>query len=498
MNPVMNSTNPPAETVFTHYSPPTAFARRDAMIILLIAMILGSALRFYRLGVEEMNRGEAAAWTAAVAPNLQAVFAESKVLDPGKSGIYDIVLHLWIAVVGDQVGPMRSLSAFCGTLSIFLLFAAVREILRSLDDEPDQSFALSAGALAGLFYATNLRMITTDRIARMYPLMIVAIFGQLWCFARLHRRRSVPLIVGAALLTDLAVACNFTAMFFFAAEALWLAYLYFVIALRQQVVGLSVWRAASGLLLAAMLFLPIGLRDASIAVNTLHAGILGAIEPQPPWWPIRAIQVMTGNAAFWTAIALTILGVWIARRRQPFAIRFILCWLLLPFVMLEMISYLITPLMVERYVLASLAAFLVLAAVGLATLPNASIRYAIAILIVGQSLAHVRHHWRAPEDVQWREAAGFALGAVAEGQKIAVIPAEPVMVVRYYLPEPARDRAVAADAPADPKSRIKILRCGAEPLLIASTELPRGSLPSIAACYPHVLRRFRLVDVRGR
>jgi mannosyltransferase len=479
-------------------SPPAATARRDALIILLVAMILGSALRFYRLGVEEMNRGEAAAWTAAVAPDLPSVFAASKVLDPGKSGIYDIVLHFWIALVGDQVGPMRSLSAFFGTLSIFLLFAAVREILRSLDEDADESFAILAAAFAALLYATNLRMITTDRIARMYPLMIVAIFAQLRCFARLHRRRSAPTLVSAAVLTDLAVACNFTAMFFFAAEALLLAYLWFAIKVRRQATGLSVWWPMGGLLLAGALFLPIGLRDASIAINTLHAGILGAIEPQPPWWPLHALQVLMGNAAFWTAIALTIIGVWVARGRQPLAIRFILCWLLLPFAMIEMVSYVITPLMVERYVLASLVAFLVLAAVGLATLPNASIRYAIAILIVAQSLAHVRHHWRAPEDAQWREAARFALGTVPEGQKIAVIPPEPVMVVRYYLPETARDRAVAADAPADPQLRVKILRCGAEPLLIASTELPRGSLPSIAACYPRVLRRFRLVDVRGR
>jgi mannosyltransferase len=493
----MNPTNDPAEPDVRD-STPTTLDRRDALITLLIAVLLGGGLRFYRLGVEEMNRGEAAAWTAAVAPNLHAVFVASKVLDPGKSGIYDIVLHLWIAVVGDQVGPMRSLSALVGTLSIFLLFAAVRELLRSLDENPDESFAILAAAFATLLYATNLRLITTDRIARMYPLMIVAIFGQLWCFVRLHRRRSVSLIVSAALLTDLAVACNFTAIFFFAAEALWLAYLWFLMKVRRQATGLSVSWAASGLLLAGLLFLPVGITDARIAINTLHAGILGAIEPQPLWWPIRAVQVLTGNAAFWTAIPLTILGAWIARRRQPLAVRFILCWLLLPFAMVEMVSYLITPLMVERYVLASLVAFLVLAAVGLATLPNASIRYAIALLIVAQSLAHVRHHWRAPEDVQWREAARFALGAVPAGHKIAVIPAEPVMVVRYYLPEAARDRAVAADASADPQSRVKILRCGPEPILIASLELPGGSLPSIAACYPHVLRRFRLVDVRGR
>ncbi len=493
----MNAETTSAARAETYGACPLISNQRAWLIILLVALLLGSGLRFYRLGVEEMNRGEAAAWTAAAAPDLRSVFAASKVLDPGKSGIYDLVLHLWIGVVGDQVGPMRSLSAFCGTLSILLLFLAVREIYRTLDNPPDESLALIAGAFAALLYACNLRMIATDRIARMYPLMLAAMFAQLWCFARLHRQRSIPTILGAALLTAIAVACNFTAIFFFGAEASWLVYLWFATRLRGQNNRLSVWRPASALLVAGILFLPLGIADARVAINSMHAGILGAIEPQAPWWPLRAIQVLTGNAAFWVAIPLAIIAGWVQRDRL--ALRFVLCWLVVPFAMLEMVSYLITPLMVERYILASLAAFLVLVAIGLAVLPDGIIRYGVATLLIGQSLAHVRHHWRIPEDVQWREAAQFAAHSVSEGGKVAVIPpAEPLMVLRYYLPRDQRDLVVGADAhrtTTDPAWR---LRCGLEPLLIVSTEIPRDSWPSIEACYPHLLHHFRLVDVRGR
>ena len=494
----MPATSPTPEAT-ARDSRSSATAQRQALLILLIAVVLGSGLRFYRLGVEEMNRGEAAAWTAAVAPDLRSVFVASKALDPGKSGLYDLVLHLWIAQVGDQVGPMRSLSAFCGTLSIILLFLAVRAIMRSFDDPPDEALALMAAAFAALLYACNLRMITTDRIARMYPLMLTAIFAQLWCFARAHRQKSVATIVGAAILTDVAVACNFTAMFFFGAEALWLVYLGLVNNGRKRISHLSIWRPAGALMLAGLLFLPVGITDARIAISTMHAGILGAIAPQAPWWPLRAIQVLTGNAAFWTVTALAIFGGSARWRRAPLAIRFMLCWLLLPFALIEAVSYLITPLMVERYVLASLVAVLVIAAIGLAALPDGIIRYAAILLIVGQSLAHVRHHWRIPEDVQWREAARFAVDSLPAGQTIAVIPpAEPLMVLRYYLPADQRGVVVSADAHSSPEHREWQLHCGSEPILIVSTEVPRGSWPSIEACYPRLLAHLRLVDVRGR
>jgi hypothetical protein len=77
-------------------------------------------------------------------------------------------------------------------------------------------------------------------------------------------------------------------------------------------------------------------------------------------------------------------------------------------------------------------------------------------------------------------------------------PAEPLLVLRYYLPPDQHDLIVGADAHSDPRNREWRLRCGPEPLLIVSTEVPPGSMPSIKACYPRILRHFRLVDVRAR
>ncbi len=474
-------------------------SRGIAVPVLLLALILGGGLRFYRLGVDEMTRGEAAAWTAASAPTIASVIASGRRLDPGKLGLYDVTLHGWIAMFGDRVGAMRALSAVLGTLAIVLVFASVREILRSLDTAADPITAEVAGAFAALLFACNLQMITFDRTARMYSPMLAAILAQMFFFVRAHRRAGILNWTAAAIFTVLAVACNYTSLFFFAAEALWLAYLLTMGRTRDTAIKLSVARPAIALVVAAMLIAPLAAAASRVEIRALHAGVLEWIEPQPPWWPFRALKVMTGNAAFWPFLALSIFGIWRQRIQTVQGTIFIICWLALPFVIVMVISYAITPFMLERYVLSGLVAFLVLAAVGLASFRSKSARYPIAALVVAQSLAHVHHHWRAPEDIQWREAAECAASAAPSGQKVAVIPSgEPLFVLRYYLPPPQRDIVVSGGATFEGDSRTWAFRCGREPVAIVQLELPRELLSAIQPCYPRTLKKFRRVEVLAR
>ena len=475
-------------------------SRGIAITVLLLALILGGGLRFYRLGVDEMNRGEAAAWTAASAPTIASVIASGRRLDPGKLGLYDVTLHGWIAMFGDRVGAMRALSAILGTLAIVLVFASVREILRSLDTAPDPITAEVAGAFAALLFACNLQMITFDRTARMYSPMLAAMLAQLFFFVRAHLRAGILNSAAAAIFTVVAVACNYTSLFFFTAEGLWLAYLLTVGRTRDTATKISVVRPAIAIVAAAVLIAPLAAAASMVEIGAFHIGILEWIEPQPPWWPFRALRVMTGNAAFWPFLALSIFGIWRQRIQTCLGTRFISCWLALPFVIVMIVSYVITPFMVERYVLSSLVAFLALAGLGIASFRSDIVRYAVAVLVVAQSLAHVHHHWRVPEDIQWREAAELAASVVPSGKKIAVLPpGEPPMVLRYYLSRSKHDiDVVGADAKLDGHSRTWSFRCGPEPVAIVQLELPREFLSAIQPCYPRILKKFRRVEVLAR
>ncbi len=466
-------------------------SRGIAIPVLLLALILGGGLRFDRLGAEEMNRSEAAAWTAASAPTLKSAIALGLHLDPGALGPYDALLHGWIAVFGDGVATMRTPSAALGVLAIALVFAAVREILRMAGDGAERAMTAElAGAFAALLFACNLQMIAWGRISRMYPLMLAAVLAQIFFFARTCRRAGAFNWMAAGFFGALAAASNYTALFVFASEGSWLAYLQRFGRGRNTSDQISVQRPVGALMLGVVLLAPLAVTAGTVGFGALHAGKYEWIEQRPPWWPFRAIQVVSGNAALWPLVALSIFGGWRQWSQADNAVRFILSWLVLPFAMVMAVSYLLTPFMVERYVLSSLVAFLALAGLGIASFRSDIVRYAVAVLVVAQSLAHVHHHWRVPEDIQWREAAELAASVVPSGEKIAVMPpGEPLMVLRYYLSRSKHDiDVVGADAKLD----------GPEPAAIVQLELPREFLSAIQPCYPRTLQKFRHVEVLAR
>jgi hypothetical protein len=72
--------------------------------------------------------------------------------------------------------------------------------------------------------------------------MLAAILAQMFFFVRAHRRAGILSWTAAAIFTVLAVACNYTSLFFFAAEGLWLAYLLTVGRTRDTAIKLSVAR----------------------------------------------------------------------------------------------------------------------------------------------------------------------------------------------------------------------------------------------------------------
>jgi uncharacterized membrane protein len=172
-----------------------------AVGILVVALVLGAGLRFYRLGGDELNRGEAAAWAAASAPTIGDVIASGRRIDPGKLGLYDVALYAWIGIFGDDAGALRAPSAILGSLSILFIFLSVREILPSFDSATDAPVAELADAFAALLLACNLQMITWDRTARMYSPMLAAILAQLYFLVRAYRRAGMLNWVAAAIFT---------------------------------------------------------------------------------------------------------------------------------------------------------------------------------------------------------------------------------------------------------------------------------------------------------
>src|SRR5690242_16139090 len=106
---------------------------RSAAAVMIAAVIIGAALRFADLGALQMSADEGATWAAAAAPSISQLLATQQTHNAGKLPFHDLILHGWIALFGDGLPAMRSLSALLGVLAIILMVPAAREVMLLAD-----------------------------------------------------------------------------------------------------------------------------------------------------------------------------------------------------------------------------------------------------------------------------------------------------------------------------------------------------------------------------
>lgn len=474
-----------------------------AVGLLAAAVALGAWLRLAAIGGREMSADEGASWTAAAAPSLAEVLRIQAILNPGKLAVYEVLLHGWMKLFGDELAAMRALSALLDTLGIVVVFMLVRELLAGPDDREaplpaSHQYAALGGipfaeaemvaALTALLFAVNLVAIKYARELRMYPLALLIVLLQVWFFVRAVRRGGRFDLAALAILTALAVSAHFSAVFMVVAEALCLPFLPRMLSYRARPYRMSPTHAiAAALGAGSALFVMLALPALRTGASAFAHGATSWIE-RPPWWePAALFNKGTGTFSFPVMIALGGWGVWRGWHRAPRPIAFALAWMWAPALLMLIASYAFSPMLVERYALWCFVPFFMLAALGAWEVRAGWVRAGAIGLMVVLALGHLHAYRRRAHDSQWREAAHAAASAVAPGAKIGVAPPYAVNVVRYYL----RDtRSAGAAVPAGDS--------GAEILLIGDQSQARDNAPKLLAQYPQTLAAFRGVRMQSR
>jgi len=465
-------------------------SRLFAFLLLLIAIVIGAHLRFHGLARVDMNGDEGASWTAASAPSVRQVAEIERQLDPGKLALYDVMLHEWIGVFGESLFAMRAMSAALGTIAIVLIFVVAREVCRSLADESAAAIGELTGAFAALLYATNLEMVLSDRVVRMYPLVMCAELLQVTFFVRAQRRDGMSNYFGIALFTAAMVASNFTSMFLLGAEGLWLGWLLLATLWDAQSRRLAVFRPGCALAAGIAILLPWLPRAFASSRNAVKWGAIDWIKLQPISWPYTTLLNSTGDdTLFWILVALAAFGVWRQWRSGRLVVEFFAFWTAGPMLAVMAVTYLIHPLEFPRYVLISFVGMFTLAALGAASMRFTALSIALAVLLIHLSVGPVHDRVRHSDEAAWRDATRLATLRTTAQEQVAVIPPFCINVVRFYLPP---KRRVAAVAMTD--------QCGQAPVLILSGRsiTPPEQIAVAEACYPRVIAKLNQVEVRAR
>jgi 4-amino-4-deoxy-L-arabinose transferase-like glycosyltransferase len=422
--------------------------RRFALLLLLIAIVLGGYLRFSGIGRLEMSDDEGASWAAAAAPSLSDVVTLQERLNPGKLAVHEIALHGWMALLSDRIAAQRSLSAALGTISILIVFWIAWELNRPSTDSEDvgqtaRDEATMIAALGTLVYAVNLVTIKYAREARMYPVMLAAILLQVGFFVRASRRGGIASYLGAGLFAVVAIATNFAAALIPATEGLWLLYLLMRSGLRpRNPQSQRAWALLAALALAAVAFFAFAMPALRGATNAVKSGAITWITRPPIWEPVALFNKATGTLAFPVLGLAAAYGAWRGWRDRPDAIRFALLWMWAPPVLMVIVSYTVRPLFVERYALSCFVPFFILVGIGIWELREQQWRAAALLVVLAMSLGHVAVFDRKLHDAQWREAAALGAASLRTGETMTAVPAYSIWVVRYYLPPPERAHTI--------------------------------------------------------
>ncbi len=464
-------------------SRPAIRIRPEAMILIL-ALVLGACLRFYRLGGLQMSADEGASWAAADAPSVREVIAIQATHNAGKLPFHDLLLHGWIGLFGDGLYAMRSLSALLGVLALVVVAPATSELIRAGVGEGSaggDDTLLLAGPLASLFCAVSVIFIKYDGQARMYSLLLAASVAQVWFFLRTIRTRSISDAIVLALLTAAATAASLVAAPLLAMEGIWLLWL---IARQQVPAALAAGLAMLGGLIALS---PALYHLAVVDLPMVRRGIVNWLV-KPPWWePAAFFSKALGSFAFPVFAVLLAWGCVRQWTRIKAGVQFSLLWMWAPPILLVIGSYLWRPMFVERYALYSFTPLFILAALGVCAVGNDRARMLAIAVAVGFALGHVNSYWRRPHDTDWRAAAQTAGAALAPGDTVAVLPAYAVEVLRYYTPQSMRHYALPYSA--GQASRV----------VVVADQLHNPSLrEALEGRFPRVLGRFRGVTVRSR
>ena len=467
--------------------------RGQAGAVLLFAVAVGTVLRFFRLGSRELSIDESLSWAESAGRSVADVLRLQHQLDSGKFPIYELAQHGWMRIFGESEAAMRALPALIGTLSIVLVFILGVELMLALtperSNESDKGRIYMVAAVCALLFAVGLPSVEIARQARMYSMMQAWILLQVIFLLRARRLGGLANYVGMTIFSAIAVATNFTAALVIAAEALWLIYLRLAHSRTvEEARSAAPWLMGAAIAAAMALLLPFfpGLR---YGVEGVTRGDYDWIKPPGRWEPIATFESGLGSWSFPLFALFALMGgirLWRAHRDE--AVLLIL-WIGLPPIVLFAGSYLVTPMLVTRYLISSFVPLYILTALGIESLPARNYRALAIIAIASLCIVRASSDLRRGDN-RWRDACEAALRKAGSERRVGAF--HEYYIVSYYIPAAQRDSVQVVRIP------FHGTESEAPRVVVVSPTVAPAQVAEIRREYPVVVATFKSVIVLSR
>jgi 4-amino-4-deoxy-L-arabinose transferase-like glycosyltransferase len=408
--------------------------------VLIIAILLGAALRFHRIGDMPLRADEAL--TLFYATDLNTIFHQVTTDDPHLPTFY-IMLHAWLPIAGSSELAARFPSLFAGVLVIPLTFVLGRTVFRRLP---------RVGLLAAFLVAWNPFLIWDAQDTYMYTFLTALSLASFILFLCTLRPDATWVTwVGYVVVSLLNLFIHYFAAFILMAQAVCLL----VLALRKNVTPRKILEGFLAGVAIVILYTPwlilavpvlIGYQSdflvradlLEMASRTLMGLTVGRADNR------LAPSMIEPKTAIVLALVFLILflyGLLAASKNSsdPLDARLgLLTYLFVPLIVIFGYSLLRVPIFDERFVLYLAPAFLLIVAQGLNVIyelhKSRVIAFAGLLYILGASAYSLFNYWYVPQYAKSPDWRGFVDYIAAEAQSgDALIQNYPDPALPYYL-----------------------------------------------------------------
>jgi mannosyltransferase len=152
--------------------------RLNRFYYLIVVILIGFALRLFRLGAQSLWYDEGVSWYVATMPPLQAIRWTAADIQPP---LYYLLQWGWIRLAGQSEFALRYLSAIFGLLVIPLMWLLGKHVFRSLKAEN----------IAACLAAVSPLVVYYSQEARMYTLLLCQGALSCWLFWRLLEEEEI-------------------------------------------------------------------------------------------------------------------------------------------------------------------------------------------------------------------------------------------------------------------------------------------------------------------
>ncbi|HEX2906318.1 MAG TPA: glycosyltransferase family 39 protein [Phototrophicaceae bacterium] len=424
----------------------TETIRINAVVILLVGIvILAAALRFYDLGGESYWIDEVTMLQVTQSP-LESILG-SEFLEHGRPPAYVLLGYAWTRVFGTGEIAARSLSAVLGVAGVLVLFAVGREL-----------FNERIGLIAALLMSLSVFQVFHSQDYRYYALVGLTTLLSYYFFARfLKYNARTPDLILYAIFSALIIYSHPYGVFAVVAQGL-----YFILQWRRY---RSIWQrwllsqllfgvlAAMPILLVARSFVGGGETERSTptdwiikpTLTTPLGTLFNFLVYSRSYVRLSALALAGGVAGFGTLFFVGRSGLsnWLSEIRllpkdlrldfsgQFGGVLLAVLWLSVPIGAAFILSLLVTPMYLDRYLMSAAPALYLLLAVvivaGRRVVPEGA-SLAGLIVLMGSALAVYY-----PTDIkeQWRDTAAYVTQNATSNNAIAIFDA--------ILPEVSED-----------------------------------------------------------